>query len=202
MDLIEKHRDDFLKSQHLIIDVRKNNGGDAHAFSPLLKYIFKKGEKPSSDHKVREFNCTARNVELFLKLTEEIRNTTDNKDTLRMIEFAENQFKAHQNQGFVAFDFSEYISELESNFEGEDQPQNVIILSDCYCASAGEELVEISKESSKVTIIGRATMGVNDYSDIVSINWNNQFSLFYPISRLKQKTDFDPIHGKGVQPHI
>ncbi|MFD1178213.1 S41 family peptidase [Paenibacillus puldeungensis] len=202
MNLIEKHKDDLLESENLIIDVRSNRGGNAHAFSSLLRYIFKKGEKPSSDFKVREFNCSDRNVELFLKLVEEVRNSTDNGDTLKMLEFAENQFKTYQNQGFVAFDFSEYIAEVENNFEGEDNPKNVIILSDCYCASAGEELVEVCKESSKVTIVGRATMGLNDYSDLVSVNWDNQFSLYYPISRLERKTEIDPIHGKGIQPHI
>lgn len=202
MNLIEEHKDDLLESKNLIIDVRHNNGGNAHAFSSLLRYIFKKGEKPSSDLKVREFNCSTRNVELFLKQAEKVRSSTDHEETLKMLEFAENQFKTYQNQGFVAFDFSEYIAEIEKNFEGEDYPEKVILLIDCYCASAGEELVEVSKQSSKVTIVGRATMGINDYSDLVCVNWDNQFSLYYPISRLERKTETDPIHGKGIQPHI
>ncbi|PQP88532.1 S41 family peptidase [Paenibacillus sp. AR247] len=202
MNLIEKHKGDLLESKHVIVDVRRNRGGNAHAFSSLLRYMFKKGEKPISEPKVREFNCSDRNVELFLEQAENIRSSTDHEETLKMIEFAEHQFKTYRNQGFVAFDFSEFIAELENNFEGENNPEKVIILSDCYCASAGEELVEMSKESSKVTIVGRATMGINDYSDIVCLNWNKQFSLFYPISRLEQKTEIDPIHGKGIQPHI
>lgn len=202
VNLIEQHKDDLLKSKNVIVDVRCNSGGNAHSFSSLLSYIFKKGERPSSDLKVREFNCTDRNVELFLKQIKEIRNSTDNEDTLKMVDFAENQFITYRNQGFVAFNFSEYIADLENHFEGEDSPEHVIILSDSYCASAGEELVELCKQSSKVKIVGRATMGLNDYSDLVSIKWDNQFSLCYPISRLEQKTEIDPIHGKGIQPHI
>ncbi|GIO32590.1 MULTISPECIES: S41 family peptidase [Paenibacillus] len=202
VNLIEKHKDDLLESKNVIVDVRRNNGGNSHAFSSLMRYIFKKGEKPSSEPKVREFNCSDRNVELFLEQAEKVRSSTDHEETLKMVEFAEHQFKNYRNQGFVAFDFSEFISELENNFEGENNPENVIILSDCYCASAGEEFVEMSKESSKVTIVGRATMGINDYSDIVCLNWDNRFSLCYPMSRLEQKTEIDPIHGKGIQPHI
>jgi Peptidase family S41 len=202
VNLIEEHRNDLLKSKNLIVDVRHNSGGNAHAFSSLMKFFYKKGEKPSSELKVREFNCSNRNVELFLKQTEKVRNSTNNEDTLRMVEFAEKQFKTYQNQGFVAFDFSEYISENEENFDGEDYPEKVIILTDYYCLSAGEELVETSKQSSKVTIVGRATMGINDYSDVVCANWDNQFSLCYPISRLEQKTVIDPLHGKGIQPHV
>lgn len=202
VNLIEKHKADLLESKNVIVDVRSNSGGNAHAFSSLMRYIFKKGEKPSSKLKVREFNCSDRNVELFLEQAEKVRSSTDNEETLKMLEFGENQFNRYRNQGFVAFDFSEYTAELDNNFEGENNPENVIILSDCYCASAGEEFVELSKESSKVTIVGRATMGVNDYSDIVCVQWDKQFSLCYPISRLEQKTEIDPIHGKGIQPDL
>ncbi|MCY9529754.1 Peptidase family S41 [Paenibacillus sp. cl6col] len=202
VNLIEKHKDDLLTSKNVIVDVRHNSGGNAHAGNSLVRYFYKKGEKPSSELKVREFNCSDRNVELFLEQAEHVRNSTDDEDTLKMVEFAENQFKTSRNQGFVAFDFSEYIADRVNDFEGEDNPENVIILSDYYCASAGEEFVGTSKGSSKVTIVGRATMGLNDYSDLVSINWDNQYTLYYPISRLEQKTEVHPIHGKGIQPDI
>ena len=202
VNLIEEHKGDLLESKNVIIDVRNNRGGNSHASSSLLRYIFKKGEQPSSHLKVREFNCSDRNVELFLKQAEKVRSSTNNEETLKMIEYGENQFKTYRNQGFVAFDFSEYIADLENNFEGENNPEKVIILSDYYCASAGEEFVETSKDSSKVTIVGRATMGLNDYSDIVCVQWDKQFSLCYPISRLQQKTEIDPIHWKGIQPHL
>lgn len=202
VNLIEEHKDELLKSKNMIVDVRNNRGGNSHASSSLLRYIFKKGEKPSSPLKVREFNCSDRNVELFLEQAEKVRSSTNNEETLKMIEYGENQFKTYRNQGFVAFDFSEYIADLENNFEGENNPEKVIILSDYYCASAAEEFVKTSKESSKVTVVGRATMGLNDYSDIVCVQWDKQFSLCYPISRLQQKTEIDPIHGKGIQPDL
>ncbi|OBY76515.1 hypothetical protein BBG47_26620 [Paenibacillus sp. KS1] len=202
VNLIEKHKDDLLASKNVIVDVRHNSGGNAHAGNSLVRYFYKKGEKPSSELKVREFNCSDRNVELFLKSAENVRSSTDDEDTLKMLEFGENQFKTYRNQGFVAFDFSEFIADRVNEFEGEDNPENVIILSDYYCASAGEEFVGTSKGSSKVTIVGRATMGLNDYSDLVSINWDKQFTLYYPISRLEQKTEVHPIHGKGIQPDI
>ena len=90
---------------------------------------------------------------------------------------------------------------MSSKFEGKDKsPEQVIILSDCMCGSAGDEFVEICKESSKVTVLGRATMGVTDYSDLVVRQWEDKFHLYYPISRLKTKTIKNPLHGKGVQP--
>ncbi|MDT8976354.1 S41 family peptidase [Paenibacillus sp. chi10] len=202
VNLIEKHKDDLLASKNVIVDVRHNSGGNAHASNSLVRYFYKEGEKPSTELKVREFNCSDRNVELFLKFAEKVRSSTDDEDTLKMLECGENQFKTYRNQGFVAFDFSEFIADRVNDFEGEDNPENVIILSDYYCASAGEEFVGTSKGSSKVTIVGRATMGLNDYSDLVSINWDNQFTLYYPISRLEQKTEVHPIHGKGIQPDI
>ena len=59
-------------------------------------------------------------------------------------------------------------------------------LSDYMCGSAGDEFVETCKESSKVTVIGRATMST-DYSDLVIRQWDEKFHLYYPYTDLRRK---------------
>ncbi len=188
--------------RNLIIDVRQNNGGNANSISSLFPFIFPVGEKPSGEIKPREFNCTARNSDLFIKLCEDTRKVTNDEATLSMLDFAEKQFRKFRGQGFVRFDFSDYFERMEEKFLGNESPNNVILLTDCYTASAAEEFVAVCKQSSKVTVIGRATMGLNDYSDLLPVILNNEFTLYYPISRLETKTEVDDIHGKGIQPDV
>ena len=201
--LIKENEHELQNYKKLIIDVRNNNGGNANAFFHLLPYIFSKGEKPNPVIPVREFNCTERNVNLFKQQVEEAVKITDEQATLQMLQETIKLFEQASGQGFVSIDFSQYISELDSSFEGKDlAPEHVIVLTDYYCASAGDEFVEVCKGSSKVTVLGRATKGITDYSDLLTVQWDEKFNLYYPFSRLKSKTKIDPVHGKGVQPDI
>lgn len=202
-NLIKENEGRLETCKKLIVDVRNNSGGNANSFTRLLPYIFPKGEKPKSDLPIREFNSTENNVRLLNDLIQEVIIVTEDEATVNMFHDTLNQFKLACRQGFVRIDFSKHVTEASSNFEGKDKaPEQVIVLSDYMCGSAGDEFVETCKESSKVTVIGRATMGVTDYSDLVIRQWNEKFYLYYPISRLKTKTKVDPLHGKGVQPDM
>ncbi|CAM3248648.1 S41 family peptidase [Filibacter tadaridae] len=201
LDFVQKHEEELKSCTNLIIDVRKNSGGNGQAVSSLLHYIFPYGERPSSAVKLREFNCTNRNSDLFIQLCSNARKNISDEGTLSVLDFAEEQFETYRGQGFVAFDFSNLLEEEVFEVEGTDLPRKVIVMSDSHCASAAEYFVETCMESSKVTVIGRSTMGVNDYSDLVIKGWDNMFSLYYPVSRIVQKTLNDPLHGKGIQPH-
>lgn len=201
LDFVQYHEAELKACTNLLIDVRKNNGGNGQAISTLLQYIFPHGERPSSEVKLKEFNCTNRNSDLFIQLCHNARKNINDEGTLRVLDFAEEQFETYRGQGFVAFDFSNLLEEEVFEIEGSDLPRKIIVISDSYCASAGEYFVETCMGSSKVTVVGRATMGVNDYSDLVIKDWDNMFSLYYPVSRLVQKTLNDPLHGKGIQPH-
>ncbi|MGV3466541.1 MAG: S41 family peptidase [Heyndrickxia sp.] len=201
LDFVKNHEDELKACENLIIDVRKNNGGNGQAYSTLMQYIFPPEESPSTEVKLREFNCTKRNSDLFIQLSQAIRKNIDDEGTLRVLDFADEQFERFKGQGFIAFDFSDLIKKELVEMEGRISPRKIIVLSDSYCASAGEFFIETCMESSKVTVIGRSTMGVNDYSDLVMKNWDKMFTLYYPVSRLVEKTPNHPLHGKGIQPH-
>ncbi|MBO1912917.1 hypothetical protein J4G37_49945, partial [Microvirga sp. 3-52] len=106
----------------------------------------------------------------------------------------------YRGQGFVTMDFSDEMEAEALKFEGTVFPKNVIVMTDVYCASAAEYFVAICMESSKTTVIGRATMGVNDYSDLIIKEWDDSYALYYPMSRRIHKTLNDPLHGKGIRP--
>ncbi|QPC45558.1 S41 family peptidase [Mangrovibacillus cuniculi] len=200
INILQKYKDVLERSTRLIIDVRKNNGGLSAAFNPLLDFIFPSSEKPKSIAKAKEFNCTERNAALFNELYRNVKESYPNHESLPLLTYANEMFQT--NKGFTEFDFSPYTKEVTTDFNSNDQIEKIVVLSDCYCASAGDDFVEMCKQSSKVTVMGRATLGVNDYSDLVTMKWNKDFSLHYPTSRLVRKTEVHPIHGTGIVPDI
>lgn len=200
LDFVKNQDAKIKKCTNLIIDVRNNNGGNGQAISTLVPYIFPSDEHPSTEGELREFNYTNRNSDLFIQLCQNFRKDIKDQETLDVLDFAEEQCKKYRGQGFVALDFSDSLKDKASKFEGTDFPKKVVVMTDVYCASAAEYFVEMSMSSSKVTVIGRSTMGVNDYSDLVIKKWADMFSLYYPISRRVQKTLNHPLHGKGIQP--
>lgn len=75
-------------------------------------------------------------------------------------------------------------------------------MTDVYCGSAGDSFIENCKMSSKVTVIGRPTAGLNDYANLAIQRWDEGFELWYPTSRLSRIDSGRGMTGVGVEPHI
>lgn len=200
MDFVKNHEEKLTGCTNLIIDVRNNHGGNGKSFSNLLPYIFPPDEHPGTVGELKEFNYTNRNSELFIQLCQQLRKDITDEETLKFFDSIEEECDKYRGQGFVAMDFSDELEAEVLKFEGTYSPKNVIVMTDTYCASAAEYFVEICMESSKTTVIGRATMGVNDYSDLLIKEWDGLYALYYPMSRRIHKTPNDPLHGKGIRP--
>lgn len=194
--VIEDNKGRLKHLDNLIIDVRVNNGGSGDSFEILYPYLFPKGRTIIDDSNSKmSFNITERTADLQIDGLQKIYNeTTDEKfkNTMKnLMEF----FDDNRGKGFVSFNNDEDIT-----IEGQDYPKNIIILSDVYCGSAGDVFVELMKWSDKVTVIGRSTAGLNDYSNLIYKTWNDKFTLYYPTSRMdyldQGKKDY------GVQPDI
>ncbi|MEZ7173078.1 S41 family peptidase, partial [Sporosarcina sp. OR05] len=200
LDFVKNHEEKLKACTNLIIDVRNNHGGNGKSFSNLLLYIFPPDKHPSTGGELKEFNYTNRNSELFIQLCQQLRKDITDVETLKFFDSIEEECEKYRGQGFVTMDFSDELETEALEFEGTDSPKNVIVMTDVYCASAAEYFVEICMESSKTTVIGRATMGINDYSDLLIKEWDGIYALYYPMSRRIHKTSNDPLHGKGIQP--
>jgi C-terminal processing protease CtpA/Prc len=61
---------------------------------------------------------------------------------------------------------------------GRAQVKKVIVLSDTYCRNAGEVFVQTCKISSKVTVVGRPTLGSTDYANSNVLDFD-LYSLSY-----------------------
>ncbi|SET01783.1 Peptidase family S41 [Oceanobacillus limi] len=197
--LVEEHKNELTQTDNLIIDVRVNYGGSTFAYHSLVNYLF-----PSQPMMINykdyamKFNCTTRNAESTIRsLSETIKQIKDEKTRNNLVLFKQ-AWEEHIGKGFVAFD----SNDDEVEVYGDEYPRNIIVLSDNYCGSAGDIFVYFCKKSPKVSVIGRPTMGVNDYSNLTEITWGNQFKFGYPTSRLDQLDKRDPFAEPGIKPDV
>lgn len=61
--------------------------------------------------------------------------------------------------------------EEDYTIHGRPTPQSVYVLTDVTCASSGDTFVNNVKKSTKVTVVGRATMGFVDFCNVVTQNY-------------------------------
>jgi C-terminal processing protease CtpA/Prc len=200
VEMVHDNKSTIESSDYWIIDVRVNYGGSDSSFYPLLPYIMpEKGIDLSKTDEKMLFNCTLDNWEREVqKINEQLKNTEDHNARLFLKVFLR-EWEKHKGKGFVEFDFKDLLPDLV--IKGNPKPKSIVVLSDNKCASSGESFVEICKKSNKVTVMGRATMGLNDYANLTSHKWGDEFELMYPTSRLSRIDNNEGMTGIGIQPH-
>ena len=53
-----------------------------------------------------------------------------------------------------------------------------------------------------MTVIGRATAGLNDYTNLTIMKWEEGFELWYPTSKLKRVDNGKGMTGIGIEPDV
>lgn len=201
-ELLDRHKASLEIKPNLIIDVRTNLGGSTLSYKSLEKYLFPTGknEIDFSFYNMK-VNCTNRNADLIIKLIDEELDKIENKAHREgLIRWKEETWEKYRGKGFVSFDNKDDENIYE--ITGLNFPGNIIVLTDNYCGSAGDIFVYLCKQSPKITVIGRPTMGVNDYSNLTKKVWNHQFKLMYATSRLEQLDYRNPEAELGIKPDI
>lgn len=188
---------------YLVIDVRRNGGGTDTAYFPLLRYCLPEGkalEDLGLKEQGMEVNYTERNVKERLKFYSEYKEQAElPEETLAMINSMEAEAKEHCGEGFV-----QSLDDFTISVKGAaEAPKRVYILSDCYCGSTGDAFVENVSISPKVTVVGRPTWGVLDYSNLNMITYGS-YGFAYPTSRRLSLDEGIHMMGCGVpvQVHV
>ncbi|MDP4552843.1 S41 family peptidase [Alkalihalobacillus macyae] len=200
--LIDKNSNLLKRCDHLIVDVRINKGGNDLAYFELLSYLFEGDEINLADFTTDRMltNCTKRNVELRVEFLKKIRHSIQDENTLNQLNALICVLEENKGKGFVELNSTAIEDSLL--IKTKEGPKNVILLTDVYCGSSGDSFVEVCKHSSKVTVIGRPTMGLNDYSNLAVRNWHDEFELWYPTSKLSRVDSGDGMSGKGIEPDL
>ena len=203
-----KENDLLLRScEYLIIDVRGNEGGNDSAYMPLFEFCLAENETISSLKKGIfdsgiEINYSIRNSDRRLEKFEKALEEEDLPvDTRALLSNFVQELKANRGKGFIPFGTED--AACDSVYVGRTLPKRVYLITDEECASSGDAFVNDISKCSKVTVIGRPTMGILDYSNCTVEVYDNYF-LVYPTSRsLYLDNDVQMrLHGVPVDIHI
>lgn len=176
--LIHKHEQEIANTPNLIVDVRNNAGGSDLSYFPLLDYCFSKGDSVDWNATDAEINYSERNVDTRLSIFEEYLKGNVPSEIREILEDQMNTLKNYRGKGF----YKAEESGVDLNISGTNMPKHVYILTDVECGSSGDSFVEILRNSSKVTVVGRPTGGVLDYSNL-SFVFYDDYQFDYPTSR-------------------
>ncbi|MBR0219631.1 MAG: hypothetical protein IJQ33_10540 [Clostridia bacterium] len=182
-NLYEECKPQLSSCENLIIDVRNNGGGSDTAFFPLFEYCYPEGKSvdeflPKSQPPAT--NYSLRNCDVRLKMIDDFFAQGIPDDIRPMVEKMKNQLAQNRGKGLIAEESGDDDGGL--GIFGRALPKKVWILTDQGCASSGEAFVEDMSYSPKVTVVGRPTLGILDYSNC-SVVMLDHFRVLYPTSR-------------------
>lgn len=194
--IIQDNKAALKTSENLVIDVRVNHGGNDFFYFSLLAYMFDKKvtftDLFAEDENMLT-NYTERNYQLWVPELKAYLMQELDDDTRDRVEDEIELFEQNRHKGLV-----DVLEDSDVIIEGRSTPANVYVLSDYSCASSGDTFVSNAKKSPKVTVVGRATMGIIDYMNVVTVDYGD-FEFVYSISKMNQKY---ATNGRGIAPDI
>ena len=184
-----------------IIDVRVNYGGSDSSYQPLFDYLLpEEGVELADEEDYMLFNCTEENAaRVIADLDEGLKEIEDEQARVFLNVFRK-EWEKNSGKGFVQFNFDEAVP--NTFIKGAKHPASIIVLTDNRCGSSGDSFIELAKMSNKITVIGRATMGLNDYANLAIKKWPEGFELMYPTSRLSRIDKGEGMTGVGIKPEL
>ena len=199
--MIADNTDTINNAGGLIIDVRHNRGGSDSAYFKLLEYVFdREVNLKNMDNTPMQINMTERNYNLRVNEFSKMIETIEDQSTKDLLITFIKIMDKHKDQGLVEVNLLDLLP--DTIIKGSDKPENIVVLTDVYCGSSGDAFVDIASKSKKVTIMGRPTAGVTDYSNLAVQRYDGGFVFMYPTSRNMDIDKGRGISGKGHLPHV
>lgn len=195
-DIIESNKKVLDEIKNLIIDVRVNYGGNDEFYFSLLHYIFDRNvlfKDLFTEDEAMYTNYTKRNCDLWIAELEGYMEQELDDSTIQSLKEDIQMVKENYDKGFI-----EVPEETDFEIKGTSTPENIYILSDYHCGSSGENFISNAKKSGKVTVVGRPTMGIMDYFNVVTVDYGD-FEFWYSISKMHENSF---TYGKGIQPDV
>lgn len=191
---IMRHDGEVREHDNLIIDVRENIGGTDAAFVCLLPYCLDFGVRfcdVYAEEDGEEINYSERTADLRIPVLEQYRNSAP-KELQPLYDKIINEHKKLRGAGFAAVADGDCF-----DVTGLGYPRRVVVLTDCTCASSGESFVKSVAWLNKVTVVGRPTMGILDYSNVAEADFGD-YIFVYPTSRSLSVDKGRGICGRGI----
>jgi len=188
--MIARHFNDITRRPYLIIDVRNNIGGFNLSFEKLLPILYT-GPVTSDGGRIL---ATADNIALYEGMLRNKHIPDADKAQIRTLI---RQLKAHKG-GY-------YTTENEV-FEAAavyPYPEKIAIITNEQCASATELFIQKAQQSRKVTVFGRSTAGVIDYTSIIGPRQLPcpHYIYYCPTTKSKRLPQ-RPLDNIGIAPDV
>ena len=120
-------------------------------------------------------------------------------ETAKLLEAMKEGLLRHRGKGYVPY--QQESEEFFPEVRGGHYPERIFILSDIYCASSGDNFVQMMKQFKKVTVVGRPTLGILDYSNCCTVDYGD-YRLMFPTSRCLSLDQGKGMTDQGVEPDI
>ena len=194
------------QAKYLIIDVRVNYGGTDSLYYPLFKYTLPQGKAfsdldlPNDDG--MEILYTDRNVDLRQQLMQNILEDPNlSAETHQILKEFLKELEENRGKGYVLYGDEDSEQNFLPDVLGLARPEKVFVLADVTCGSSGDNFVDTMKKMPKVTVLGRPTMGILDYSNCCVKDFGD-YELLFPTSRDTRIDQGKGMNDKGVEPDI
>ena len=185
-----------VKNKNIVIDLRHCLDGDMESVFAYVNQISQKEVSLKELMKEEGFytNFTTRNCEYKCKELEYLFSHVED-EYQPMVQEMIDDYKSKSGQGWL-YDASLDIENDE--VIGGNSKFNVTFLVDCYTANAGEWLVYLARKVCDCKVVGRSTSGMFNYSNEVSVFYDEKFLFQYPMS--KRKEVYESHECKGIEP--
>lgn len=191
VDMYNQNKEKMDNSRYLIIDVRGNSGGSDSAFFPLIRYCLPEGVV-CKDVKLKsnkfsqggmEINFSKRNCAIRKQSIEEYASQDIPEESKAMLNNMIEELDRNCGKGFITVSEDDGSDSIDLPYTGDTKVERVFVITDEDCGSSGDNCVLVLGAFPKVTVVGRPTMGIMDYSNVAFENYGD-FRLMYPTSRL------------------
>lgn len=197
--LLAKCGGDIAGSKKLILDLRRNVGGDSDACDGLLPYLVDR--ERSMEELLDDEGCwclfTENNCDRRYGVLSAFRNTLTAPEEIALIEKEMALYKDNFGKGLVYLPPERVEGTVTPAQTG---PEKVVVLTDTFCEDEGEAFVSMCQRcGDKITVIGRPTMGTRDYFDPITIAVHEKMTLSYPIRMTHAAHEGRGISEKGLR---
>lgn len=202
LDCFYKENDKIISnSKNLIIDVRGNNGGSDSGYFKLLKYALPNGKRLNEldinedviSKYGSETNYSKRNCDIRIKLFDSLLSQDIPLETKELILKMKKESIDKSGFGFCLDE-----EDMDISIIGDSKVEKIYIIADSKCKSTGDNFVYTFGKLDKVSIVGRNTMGILDYSNLSFVSYD-EYTLIYPTSRLVASKNGNVMMKKGVK---
>ena len=194
--MLADYKEEILKTDNLIIDLRNNGGGIPRSYIELIPFLY---TNPIQATNV-EYLSSKLNNRTFLEYTHAKKHCGfyHGKDSRQSARIVYNKLKKRKYGEFISLDDENFhIIEIDTVHE---YPKNVGIIINKRCASTTEDFLFVAQQSNKVKLFGEATRGAFDTSSVTCVESPcKEFRLWYCMSRNMCISEY-AIDNIGMQP--